>query len=1592
MSVYLDIKSRLDVRLAEAAAREATDLFRKAGDDINKGLSGSISKALGTFDGTAARRGLQSLQTEYDRTARAEEDAARRMTRAWADVEIAQKKILDLTGGVADAATLSSTKYAKAQRDLADSQAVASRASRDHVDAMVAAEAGHQKLATATDNSSAATSRAGQVWNGIGVASLAAFGGAMVETTKKAGDFQASQERLVASAGETQQNLKAVSDGILQLAGQVGYSAQDLSNGMYTVEKAGYRAGDGVTVLKSAAQLAKAENADLKEVLGGLTTSMNDFGYGADRSAEVASKMNTAVGLAKTNLQDFSSALHSVEPIAAAAHIKLEDVYGSLAQITQSGTSPDQGAMNMAHSISQLLKPTQQMREEMGQFGVDARDIQQHLGDRGYAGTVQHLSDVIVQHMNPAGQVVVDTMFKSQQATDSAKQIFDNLPPAAQAVAKSIQDGTLSYAEFRKTRGGLGQEQANELQQWVNLNNKISGYSNVLKTGQGDIQTYEQALALMTGGQDSLKTVLQLVGENAGAANDKIKAVKDTTREADGTVKGFNETQQTLNAKMADAKAAFGAAATEMGSVFVPVMTDVANVAKWVGDEMAKHPQIAHDVIDALGLMGGAWLLIKGYNIASTILKPIASGLDTLITKATTTNETLAAAGPAAQKGAAGVSAAAAEEVAAEERVQIAATDANGALLAKGGAGGLAGLAGPAALGIGADMAAHQAPEGSPMRRILSGAMMNLDPTLQPDDSGKPWYERNILQDAWRWMSHAGGGPISGSGPKGRDSVPAWLAPGEHVLTSGDVDAMGGHGNVYAFRNALHRELGGSGDPSDYGLPTDPGTYMVTPDKIQTALGYAASMQGQPYSWGGAGVGERVDCSGFMSTIFGILTGRPVPAGQRYFTTQSDFTKLGFLPGYDPNSPFNIGVSPSHMAGTLGGYNVESGGAADRTQIGGGAAGALNPQFSKHYHLPGSMSGADGYYGAPDDKKVEAAQAKISRLEGDIQVLEQKKSEETAKTKESEKLRLENELKNKQAELDAAKEQLAAAERGTFHATSGRGSSGRGSRSGSGGLQFGAPLPANFGLGKGIPGFFEWLATFAADMAIGPIEGAMLGDAIRSGQMGDMGDGSPGGYADLGDQGTPLSLAAGSFPMPSGGSGGGGGTAAPAGGGGAWTPSGGIPGLNLATSKPGSGGLYSPANTNPGLNNPAAAGIPGMNLATAGPGAPRGAAPYVPGAPLFGPPSPDQGFSYDILDKLHGQMGNLATPQHVDDPNTLTAPRDDIPRTPSGGIDYGALKQRFSGQVPLFPQAPPSSDYIKQWYSPNLPHMSTGGPTGTDTIPAWLSPGEFIMNSNATKNNLPALQWMNAGHYDVGSFTPLQPPPKPPTPPPPPKPPQGQGKPQPKLGDKPQGQPHIPVGGPSSPGPGNLAIPGGSDTQQGLATPGSATQQFGEGLPASGGIGFGGGIIGAAEGAASAAASMGAGGGGPAAGAGLGAAFQALNRTAGYIGQLGGIAAEGILSTFLPADSALSNFSNTLPGKLIAGVAGVRPGTPNSAGKTAAPLKPKEGEGKSGGGDTHVGSQFNAPITVKADNPDQFRQQMQREHSAAQAAYPMNTP
>ena len=208
----------------------------------------------------------------------------------------------------------------------------------------------------------------------------------------------------------------------------------------------------------------------------------------------------------------------------------------------------------------------------------------------------------------------------------------------------------------------------------------------------------------------------------------------------------------------------------------------------------------------------------------------------------------------------------------------------------------------------------------------------------------------------------ASGGSIAGPGTATSDSIPIMASDGEHMWSAAEVRGAGGHGNVESLRglarSGLLRNLVpgfAGGGPLKKNKDNNGGT------DAEGAIWFAADQNGRPYDYGGGGTdGRSFDCSGYLSAIWGQMTGR---GSGHWFSTEADFASLGFQKGYKPGA-LNIGVhhggggKNSHMAGTLpNGVNVESGGAKGGVKYGGGAKGAGDPYFEDHWYY--ALSGND---------------------------------------------------------------------------------------------------------------------------------------------------------------------------------------------------------------------------------------------------------------------------------------------------------------------------------------------------------------------------------------------------------------------------------------------------------------------------------------------------------------------------------------------------------------------------------------------------------------------------------------------------------
>jgi TP901 family phage tail tape measure protein len=585
-----EIRAQMETALAEASAMGGA-----AGAEAGAGMAGTTVAA---EEASAAIAGIGSAAT----VAGSEVDAATGRMVAGAEAAAAGMESIGAASTVAAEETVAAA------------------------DAGIAATG---RLTAATDAARGSSGLLGMSWKTMG--ELAA-GVGIYEAIKAAGNFQQQLTRLVTSANETTGNLGIVRQGMLDLGGQVGFSANELSKGMYIVESAGYHGRDGLLAVKAAAEIAKQENADLATTTQAVTTTMRDYGYGAGDAATVASKLNEAVAFGKTNLQDFSAALHSVEPNAAAAHIKLEDVLGALSTMTNSGMSAQQAAQNLSHTLSNFENPSQPMINALSQIGLNANDLKANLSTTGLTGTILEVSDAIRKQMGPAGDVAVNALNQNKTAAQALVTEMSAMPDNLAQLSQSLLTGETSIKDYRSSVRDMGGEAGAMGMQFLSLYQSSDGFNSILKQGGPSVQTYIGMLAKSTGTVDALRTALLLASDGGDKVNTAIKGISDVSAQADGNVSKWVLTQKTFNQRFDEAKASVENFGVSLGQKLLPVLSDVAS---WVTTTVVPALSKAFDWFGKLATSGGvvaAWKTLKDVGgVVISVLGAVIGVVATLV-------------------------------------------------------------------------------------------------------------------------------------------------------------------------------------------------------------------------------------------------------------------------------------------------------------------------------------------------------------------------------------------------------------------------------------------------------------------------------------------------------------------------------------------------------------------------------------------------------------------------------------------------------------------------------------------------------------------------------------------------------------------------------------------------------------------------------------------------------------------------------------------------------------------------------------------------------------------------------------------------
>jgi TP901 family phage tail tape measure protein len=626
-SVWMDIIPRI-VGYAATVQAEVVTPSATAGAESGKVFSEAFTRAAvsGTSSTTAAMQSqVRAAQATVEQSSVAISAARDRELAAADRVRIAETKLAeararyasDSSAVIAAEARVEQAKRTQvtASEKVTVAEANEGRAKSELIarnDALAASEVKAGEAAAAAGAKTDAASLASTAsFAKLALGTAAAATALGVDAVYQAGNFQQALTKLATTAGETQGNLGSVGQGMLDMAGQVGTSAQDLAKAMYVVDSSGIHGADSLIVLKAAAQGAAQEQADLGHVTDAVTTALHDYHLPASDAAKVTSELVTAVSHGKTTFDELTGAMHSVTPIASAAGISLAEAAGALASMTASGMSADQAAQNLGSTIKGLSAPTQPVIKELAALGLNSVELSKNLGSTGVAGTLQEVSTAILQHMGPAGTTLLDTMNQSKLAGADASKMYAAMAPEVRKVADELVNGTITTRQFTTGTGHLNASMQAQARQWLTNYKNANSFSQILKSGGNDTQTYMEALKRATGTADGMAVALQTTGENAVATNAAIADIAGATAQADGSIKGWDEVQGNFNQKLREVIDGIKSWVIELGQKLLPSVTTfldtLMTTAHWLGD----HATLLKDVGAGILVVVGAFAVYE---------------------------------------------------------------------------------------------------------------------------------------------------------------------------------------------------------------------------------------------------------------------------------------------------------------------------------------------------------------------------------------------------------------------------------------------------------------------------------------------------------------------------------------------------------------------------------------------------------------------------------------------------------------------------------------------------------------------------------------------------------------------------------------------------------------------------------------------------------------------------------------------------------------------------------------------------------------------------------------------------------------------
>lgn len=169
-------------------------------------------------------------------------------------------------------------------------------------------------------------------------------------------------------------SIQKLGSQITDMSNTMGIAATDIAEATYQAISAGQDTANAVAFAGQAAKLAAAGFTSTTSAVDILTTALNAYGLSADQADHVSDVLLTTQNLGKTSVDELSSSMGSVIPLAAAYNVSVENLSSGLAVMTANGIA-----------TAEATTYTKSMLNELGDTGSTVGKILQQQTGKSFA-------------------------------------------------------------------------------------------------------------------------------------------------------------------------------------------------------------------------------------------------------------------------------------------------------------------------------------------------------------------------------------------------------------------------------------------------------------------------------------------------------------------------------------------------------------------------------------------------------------------------------------------------------------------------------------------------------------------------------------------------------------------------------------------------------------------------------------------------------------------------------------------------------------------------------------------------------------------------------------------------------------------------------------------------------------------------------------------------------------------------------------------------------------------------------------------------------------------------------------------------------